>query len=169
MLTGHASHQIGLDADLWLTPMPGRRLSAAERDQMLATNVVAANGDDVDPQVWRPEHRKLLEEAARNPIVARIFVNPAIKRALCREAGADREWLRRIRPSWGHNYHFHVRLSCPRGDNECQGQPTPSAGDGCGAELDWWFTPEATHPKPGPPARPLRVSDLPAGCAVLVP
>src|SRR5262249_11949985 len=24
MLTGHASHQIGLDADIWLTPMPTR-------------------------------------------------------------------------------------------------------------------------------------------------
>src|SRR3954471_16148322 len=31
MLTGHASHQIGLDADVWLTPMPDRRLSRAER------------------------------------------------------------------------------------------------------------------------------------------
>ena len=29
MLTGHASHQIGLDADIWLTPMPDRRLTAA--------------------------------------------------------------------------------------------------------------------------------------------
>ncbi len=26
MLTGHASHQIGLDADIWLTPMPSRTL-----------------------------------------------------------------------------------------------------------------------------------------------
>src|SRR5690349_16899417 len=24
MLTGHASHQVGLDADVWLTPMPKR-------------------------------------------------------------------------------------------------------------------------------------------------
>jgi penicillin-insensitive murein endopeptidase len=192
MLTGHASHQIGLDADLWLTPMPDRRLSATERDQMSATDVVAANGDDVDPQAWRPEHRKLLEAAARSPMVARIFVNPAIKRALCREAGGDRaggdraggdraggdraggdraggdrDWLRRIRPWWGHNYHFHLRLECPRGDNECQGQPAPPAGDGCGAELDWWFTPEARHPKPGPAERPLRVADLPSACAAL--
>jgi penicillin-insensitive murein endopeptidase len=167
MLTGHASHQIGLDADLWLTPMPDRRLSAAERDQMSATDVVAANGDDIDPKVWRPEHRKLLEAAARSPEVARIFVNPAIKRALCREAGADRGWLARIRPWWGHNYHFHLRLSCPRGDNECQGQPAPPAGDGCGAELAWWFTPEAKNPKPARPAPPLRVSDLPTACAAL--
>jgi penicillin-insensitive murein endopeptidase len=168
MLTGHASHQLGLEADLWLTPMPDRRLSAAERDQMPATDVVAADGDDIDPQAWRPEHRKLLEAAVRSPEVARIFVNPAIKRALCRETGGDRGWLRRIRPWWGHNYHFHLRLECQRGDNDCQGQAPPPAGDGCGAELDWWFTPEARHPKPGPPARPLRVADLPPACQAMV-
>ena len=176
MLTGHASHQIGIDADIWLTPMPDRRLSAAERDEMPATNLVLESGDDVDPKVWRPEHRQLLEAAARDADVARIFVNPAIKRALCRDtgrdtgrgAGSDRDWLRRVRPWWGHNYHFHVRLSCPRGDRECHDQPAPPAGDGCGAELDWWFTPEAKHPKPGPPERPLLVSDLPAACAALV-
>jgi penicillin-insensitive murein endopeptidase len=168
MLTGHASHQIGLDADLWLTPMPDRRLSATERDEMAATNLVAASGDDVDPKVWRPQYRQLLEAAARGTAGARIFVNPAIKRALCRDAGADRDWLRRIRPWWGHNYHFHLRLSCPRGDPECQDQPAPPPGDGCGAELNWWFTAEARHPKPAPPERPLRVADLPAGCAALV-
>jgi penicillin-insensitive murein endopeptidase len=168
MLTGHASHQIGLDADLWLTPMPDRRLSAAERDDMAAGKFVAASGDDVDSNLWRPQHRKLLETVARSPDVARIFVNPAIKRALCRDAGADRDWLRRIRPWWGHDDHFHLRLNCPRDMPECQDQPALPAGDGCGAELDWWFTPEAKHPKPGPPAKPLRVSDLPAACAVLI-
>jgi penicillin-insensitive murein endopeptidase len=168
MLTGHESHQIGLDADIWLTPMPDRRLSVAERDNMSATNVVAEGGDDIDPNVWHPQHRQLLEAAARGAGTARIFVNPAIKRALCREAGADRDWLRRIRPWWGHDYHFHLRLRCPRGETECHDQAEPPAGDGCGAELDWWFTPEAKHPKPGPRERPLRVSDLPATCAALV-
>src|SRR5579862_7615006 len=57
MLTGHASHQLGIEADIWLTPMPERRLSAGERDEMPAVNFVAENGDDVDPAVWRPEHR----------------------------------------------------------------------------------------------------------------
>jgi len=168
MLTGHESHQIGIDADIWLTPMPDRRLNTAERDTMAATDLVAESGDDIDPKVWRPQHRQLLEAAARGADVARIFVNPAIKRALCRDAGADRDWLRRIRPWWGHNYHFHLRLRCPRGESECQDQAEPPAGDGCGTELDWWFTPEARHPKPAPPARPLLVSDLPAACAALV-
>ncbi len=30
MLTGHASHQVGLDADVWLTPMPNRQLTRLE-------------------------------------------------------------------------------------------------------------------------------------------
>jgi penicillin-insensitive murein endopeptidase len=168
MLTGHASHQIGIEADLWLTPMPDRRLSATERDEMPATNLVAANGDDIDPEVWRPQDRKLLETAARSPGVARIFVNPAIKRALCREAGADRGWLRLIRPWWGHMRHFHLRLLCPPGELQCRDQPPPPPGDGCGRQLAWWFTPEAMHPKPGPPGKPLLVSSLPAACAALV-
>jgi penicillin-insensitive murein endopeptidase len=167
MLTGHASHQVGLDADIWLTPMPERRLSAVERDNISATDVVAAGGRDIDPAVWRPQHRRLLEAFARGPEVERIFVNPGIKRALCREAGADRAWLGRIRPWWGHNYHLHIRLACPRGDTECHDQAPPPPGDGCGADLDWWFTQETKHLIPREPAIGPRVSELPAACAAL--
>jgi penicillin-insensitive murein endopeptidase len=168
MLTGHGSHQVGLDADVWLTPMPSRRLSPAERDEISATNVVAADGMDVDAATWTPQHRRLLEAVAREPAVARIFVNAAIKRALCRETGPERAWMAKIRSWWGHNYHFHVRLSCPSGDPECRGQPPPPPGDGCGRELDWWFTDEALHPPPSPPPKPLRLADLPRACAGLV-
>src|SRR5437773_10838778 len=125
MLTGHASHQIGLDADIWLTPMPDRRLGVEERDNISASKVVAADGDDVDPQIWRPEDAKLLATAAKSPGLSRIFVNAAIKRALCREAGGEREWLRRVRPWWGHDDHFHIRLDCPPGASECREQPVP--------------------------------------------
>lgn len=169
MLTGHASHQIGLDADIWLAPMPQDRLSRAARDEMSSTNVVAADKLGVDPSVWSPAYRKLLETAAKQPGVARIFVNPAIKRALCREAGADRAWLDKIRPWWGHNYHLHVRLSCPAGDTACDGQAPVAAEDGCGKELDWWFTPQALNPPPPPPrVKSPRVADLPRACAALV-
>jgi penicillin-insensitive murein endopeptidase len=167
MLTGHGSHQIGLDADLWLTPMPDRPLSPTERDEMSATDVVTADGMGVDA-AWTPQHRRLLETVAHQPEVARIFVNPAIKQALCREAGSDRAWLTKIRPWWGHNYHFHIRLTCPSGEPECHNQAPPPPGDGCGKELDWWFTEEALHPAPSPPPRPLRLADLPHACAALV-
>jgi penicillin-insensitive murein DD-endopeptidase len=168
MLTGHGSHQIGLDADIWLTPMPNRRLSPGERDEMSATDVVAADRLDVDTAVWTPQHRRLLEAVAREPAVARIFVNAAIKRALCREAGSDHAWLAKIRPWWGHSYHFHIRLSCPSGAALCRNQTPPPPEAGCGKELDWWFTEEALHPPPSPPSKPLRLADLPPACAALV-
>ena len=53
MITGHASHQVGLDADIWLTPMPDRELTRVEREEMSATMVVAEDRKDVDPKVWK--------------------------------------------------------------------------------------------------------------------
>ena len=168
MLTGHGSHQIGLDADIWLAPMPSRRLSPAERDEISAINVVAAGGLEIDRSTWTPAHGLLLKAFAREPAVERIFVNAAIKRELCHEAGSDRSWLSKVRAWWGHNDHFHVRLSCPGDDPQCRNQASPPPGDGCGTELKWWFTQEALHPRPSPPPRPLRVTDLPQACAALV-
>lgn len=168
MLTGHASHQIGLDADVWLTPMPTRRLTRQEREEMSATNVVREDRLDIDPTVWTPQHTALLRAAAKERSVARIFVNPAIKKALCREAGEDRRWLSKIRPMWGHNYHFHIRLACPATDAGCSDQAPPPAGDGCGAELARWFTPQMLYPKPGKPRPPLTMAQLPAECRTVL-
>ena len=140
MRTGHASHQVGLDADIWLTPMPDRELTRQEREEMSATMVVAEDRTDVDPKVWTPAHLNVIRAAAKDPQVARIFVNAAIKKALCREAGSDRGWLNKVQPWWGHDYHFHVRLVCPSDNPECKPQPARPADDGCGKELDHWFT-----------------------------
>jgi penicillin-insensitive murein endopeptidase len=164
MITGHASHQVGLDADIWLTPMPDRRLDRAEREEMSAVDMVRDDGLDIDPSTWTRGRMELIRAAAKEEQVARIFVNPAIKRALCREAGDDRAWLRKVRPMWGHNYHFHIRLSCPAGQKGCENQAPPPPGDGCGSELSAWFTPEMLHPKPGKPRPPLTLAQLPAEC-----
>jgi penicillin-insensitive murein endopeptidase len=168
MRTGHASHQVGLDADIWLTPMPDRELSRQEREEMSATMVVAEDRTDVDPKVWTPAHLNVIRTAAKDPQVARIFVNAAIKKALCREAGSDRGWLGKVQPWWGHDYHFHVRLVCPSDNPECTPQPARPADDGCGKELDYWFTEAVLHPKPSPtPSKPrpgLRMADLPDAC-----
>ena len=164
MLTGHASHQIGLDADIWLTPMPDRRLSRAEREQMSATDMVRPDRLDIDPNVWTPQHTALIRAVSREPEVARIFVNAAIKKALCREAGYDRAWLTKVRPMFGHNYHFHIRLACPQADEGCADQDSPPVGDGCGPELDQWFTEKMLRPKPGPPRPPMTMAQLPPEC-----
>ena len=171
MLTGHASHQVGLDADIWLTPMPHHELTRLEREETSATMMVAPDRKDVDPNVWTPAHTAIIKAAAEEPEVERIFVNAAIKKALCREAGDDRAWLHKVRPYWQHDYHFHVRIHCPADSPECKPQPAVPAGDGCGKDLDWWFTDAVLHPKPAPPpttpAKPrpqVTLNDLPPAC-----
>src|SRR6201988_1261103 len=72
MITGHASHQVGLDADIWLTPMPNRQLSREEREEMSATMAVAPSRLDVDPKVWTPAHLAVIRTAAQDPDVERI-------------------------------------------------------------------------------------------------
>jgi penicillin-insensitive murein endopeptidase len=165
---GHASHQVGLDADIWFTPMPERELTRQEREEIMSTVVVAEDGRDVDPKVWTPAHFALIKAAAEDPEVARIFVNPAIKKALCREADQDRGWLGNVQPWVGHDYHFHVRLNCPPEDSECKPQPPRPAADGCGKELDHWFTGRVQHTSaylgPSRPHAGPRLSELPAAC-----
>ncbi len=168
MLTGHASHQIGLDADIWLTAMPERTLSTGERETMSAVSMLDRSGKRVDPAVFTPRHAAILKTAARMPGVARIFVNPAIKLALCEGEGGDRSWLRVVRPWWGHDAHFHVRLDCPRGEGACKAQDPPPPGDGCGEDLMSWFKPPPEPAKPSKPAKPrppLTLADLPAACS----
>jgi penicillin-insensitive murein endopeptidase len=178
MLTGHASHQIGLDADIWLSPMPADTLSPHERETRSAVSMLAEDGVSVDPKIWTPDHAKLIKRAASYPEVARIFVHPAIKQALCTWADADRGWLSKVRPWWGHHYHFHVRLSCPPGSQVCTDQPETGQEDGCGKEVQSWLkrmrkpaVVQPTPPKPVKPAKPKRgltLADLPAECAELV-
>jgi len=171
MLTGHASHQIGLDADIWLKPMPDRRLTRQERERMSAVSMLAKDHLSVNPDVWTGGHVRLLRRAASYGEVARIFVHPAIKKALCDAAGNDRGWLRKVRPWWGHHYHFHVRLKCPPGYSGCRNQSPPPPGDGCGAPLDYWFKLLKAPPKPDTPKKkkaPLTLADLPAACRRVV-
>jgi penicillin-insensitive murein endopeptidase len=168
MLTGHASHQVGLDADIWLTPMPKNQLSREAREEMSATMVVAPDRKDVDPKVWTHGHFAVIKAAAEDPKVERIFVNAAIKKALCRDAGKDRAFLHKVRPWWGHDYHFHVRMACQPGSADCKEQDAPPDAEGCGHDLDYWFKDSILHPpppkEPPKPRPPLTMADLPAAC-----
>ena len=171
MLTGHASHQIGLDADIWQTPMPDRQLTRAEREEMSATQMVRPDRLDIDPARWTPAHMAMLKAVAEKPEVQRIFVNAAIKKALCRDARGDRAWLSKMRPMYGHDYHFHIRLSCPLGEAGCTRQDPVPEGEGCDASLAWWFTDEALHPKVDPNAKPkppMTMAALPNECRAVL-
>ena len=140
MITGHWSHQVGLDADIWLTPMPDRELTRQEREEMSATNVVADKWNDVDPTSGRRNTSRSSRPLAQDPRVERMLANAAIKKALCRDAKGDRSWLHKMRPVVGHNYHFHLRIGCPAGSPDARRKRSPPTDEGCGKELDCWFT-----------------------------
>ncbi len=180
MLTGHTSHQVGLDADIWLTPMPDRILSEQEREDMNAVSMLK-DPFTVDPEIFTVLQVKLIKRAASYPQVARIFVHPAIKKALCQMApqvGKDRAWLGKVRPWWNHHYHFHVRLACPPGMEGCENQKAVNGDDGCGQELTNWYAmlkksaieiakqPPGTKPWVGKP--PLTMAQLPKECGTVL-
>src|SRR5262245_52633541 len=93
--SGHASHQTGLDVDIWFWLLPnGHLLSAAERETVSALSMVMSDGRTLDSSQWSPRQAQLLRVAAGFEAVERIFVNLAIKQGLCRQfPGAS--WLRK--------------------------------------------------------------------------
>jgi penicillin-insensitive murein DD-endopeptidase len=173
MLSGHTSHQIGLDADIWFKPMPDHVLSREEREFDSAINMVAPDRLGVDHAVWTPARTELLHIAAEDPVVSRIFVNAAIKKQMCKEAGLSRAWLAKIRPWFGHAEHFHIRINCPADSPECKPQPPVEADEGCGHELDYWFSEHVLHhefppEEPGKPKPGLTLAKLPHACRRVV-
>lgn len=161
--SGHASHQIGLDVDIWLQ-IPRQRWSPGQLLHPQPLDLVTADDKSIVARHWSQDIDSMVRQAARDPQVARIFVNPAIKQQLCLNAGSDRQWLNKVRPWFAHRAHMHVRLHCPTASPECEEQAPPPAGDGCGAELQSWFLP--AQPNSGPIKRspPL----LPAACQRLL-
>ena len=118
---------------------------------------------------WGAAEATVLAAAANNPAVDLIFVSPPIKRYMCRVfTGAS--WLYRVRPWWGHEDHFHVRLTCPAGSPLCQHQEGLDPADaGCGADLDWWFSAEADREwrRLSTSTEPRRFPALPAECSAM--
>ncbi|WP_114766378.1 penicillin-insensitive murein endopeptidase [Vibrio rhodolitus] len=135
--SGHSSHQTGLDADIWLR-LADTKLSAAALSLPKPKSLVDMSAYKLSTKNWDNRHFRLIKMAAKDEEVARIFVHPVIKEQLCSLEGGDRTWLRKVRPWWGHNYHMHVRLRCPKGDSSCVDQSPPPKGDGCGAEVASW-------------------------------
>jgi penicillin-insensitive murein endopeptidase len=180
MTSGHASHQIGLDADIWQLPPRSLTLSRAQREEISSIPVRSADQRSVTEN-WTPSHHALMRLAASDDRVDRIFVAAAVKIEMCKTATRrDKAWLQKIRPVAGHDTHFHVRLKCPPGARLCETQkPTvaelSNGGNGCDDTLMWWVTdflnPPKTGKKPKDPEAPRKrgprdytLADLPGQC-----
>jgi penicillin-insensitive murein endopeptidase len=172
MLTGHRSHQSGLDADIWLYPAARMDLSERDRENISAVSMRRANGAFVNGN-WTRAHHELVKAAANDRRVARIFIFPGAKVQMCNDETGNRDWLRKVRPWWGHHYHMHVRLNCPRGARHCEDQAPPPPGDGCKDAENWVrdiLNPPPPDPnaKPSPPRRELQLADLPTQCRAVL-
>ncbi len=136
---GHASHQIGLDGDIRLhMPKPAQVTRSYLRNPPHVSMLNDAR-TRVNPAVWGLGQIKLLKTAARDFRIDRIFVHPAIKKALCRQVRSDRGWLNKVVPWYGHEAHMHVRLRCPKNSGACVAQKAIPPGEGCDRRLAWWF------------------------------
>jgi penicillin-insensitive murein endopeptidase len=171
MPSSHASHQSGIDVDIWFALDPALTKNAdAKRSDVPASSFTNETGTKLNHSFWKKENARVLEFSASLPTVDRIFVNPQIKNDLCHTVLTnDRAWLRKIRPWWGHADHLHMRLVCPVDSPECKPQTPLPSGDGCGPPLDWWLRLKNTMP--GQNANPPRVAPsprLPRSCHKLL-
>lgn len=172
MLTGHRSHQVGLDADIWMLPPKTLDLTRKQRENISSISMRRAKGAYVNSS-WTRAHHNILRAAARDPRVERIFVFPGAKVQMCADEKGDRAYLRKIRPWYGHHYHFHVRLACPKGVRGCVNQTPPPRGDGCADAREWQrniLNPPPPDPNPPKrkPRRELVLADLPAQCQAVL-
>ncbi|MDJ0638530.1 MAG: penicillin-insensitive murein endopeptidase [Paracoccaceae bacterium] len=169
MLTGHRSHQIGLDIDIWMRPATRLNLTRSQRENISSISMRRSKGAFVN-QNWTRAHHEILKAAAKDKAVARIFVFPGAKVQMCKDEKGNKAWLRKIRPWWGHHYHFHVRLNCPNGAAGCVDQSPPPPGNGCADAQEWVNNilnppPPDPNPKPVKPRREYVMADLPKQCS----
>ena len=177
MISGHASHQLGLDADIWMLPAKKLNLSRLKREKLSSISI-RSNDKKLINSNWTNDHMKIIKIAASDQNVDRIFVTAPAKNYMCENASGDKKWLQKIRPFWGHNFHFHVRLKCPIGSKVCKIQkPTVNSlskgGNGCDKTLIWWITdalkpakvnPDTAKKKARKHPRHFTMAELPQQC-----
>ena len=167
---GHSSHQTGLDVDIWFESIGSKGLNKQQREGLVTPSLVDAKKGEVS-EYWRSYYRDLLYESAKHSKTERIFVNPVIKAHLC-ETEKNKDWLYKIRPWFGHDSHFHVRLACPKNQPNCIAQAPVAKTSGCDADLKNWVKDQkeiALGIKKTAPSKGAQVSKvLPIQCRAIL-
>ena len=153
--SAHRSHQSGLDVDIWY--------NFAENDKFEAYSVLNKSRDSINKERFGDLQMQTLKEAAAFNKVERILVNPYVKKSMCNRYN-NAKWLNKLRPWWGHDKHFHVRLKCPASDKSCKKQAPVPNHSGCGKELDWWFSNDAKKTGTKQNNRKRKFPKLPKQC-----
>jgi len=133
-LSGHNSHQNGLDVDVSYMRMDYREQDQFDIDgfdeNFVIKNILSPNFD-------MERNLFIFKSLVSTNKVNRIFVDQVIKNAICEhvikigQRELYRETLRRLRHWPNHLNHFHLRLVCPSDSSKCEEQTPPPDGDGC--------------------------------------
>jgi penicillin-insensitive murein endopeptidase len=140
----HASHQLGIEFDVWFLVDPRLMdgpLTVEQRRSLHSYYVADSDANVLLVNKFKPEHEAMIRMAAQKPEVHSIFVHPTIKKRFCADKANHQPWLAKLRPWWGHDEHMHVRLKCPTGQTACEDK-APPPGIACDSSLDWWFSDE---------------------------
>lgn len=165
MTSGHTSHQNGLDADIWLQRVPaGTKMTDQLRETIPLVTVLNSDFKSVNPERWGADFEQQILWFAAQSEVERIFVNAAIKKKLCGLYPGD-ERLKKIRPWYAHDAHFHVRLKCPQDQTACESQKPIEDIDCEDSKFTYWFSNSVIEAlKNPPPPRPAKTVHLPGEC-----
>lgn len=131
----HKSHQNGLDGDVYYMGQT-RYGTVLNPDGTVSEKFDAQKNWDF----WRILVLQEMDVGARTvPAVYMIFIHPTLKTYLCGwakdrgliENPIDKEILRRLWPTAGHDTHFHVRLRCSPYYKDCLQQNEIPDVTGC--------------------------------------
>lgn len=164
-LSQHSSHQVGLDVDVWFW-RSGKKLSSRDRESFNAPSMIRAKELRVNSKQFGTPQVSILKRVSGSEQVDRILVNFAIKKELCTRF-PNEAWIRKVRPWFGHDRHFHVRLKCPSGSLECKPTDAIPPGNGCDETLAWWGSDEARAEEKKKSDSEPQMPTLPTACEAL--
>ncbi len=145
-----------------------RRRHLADADAGARTHAAGARGDVGDhggrarPQGRRP--RSLDARACRDHQGGRrgpegrahLRQRRRSRRRSAATTGTDRGWLNKVRPIWGHDYHFHIRIGCPADSPDCKPQDAGAAPATAAARSSTGGSRDAVSSRSPRPSRKIR-------------
>lgn len=165
MVSGHSSHQLGLDVDIWFyLHDAGQPMTDEEREHPALGTVLNPDFITIDEKKWSDQFDEQLLWFAGQDEVERIFVNVAIKKRLCQKLGAGDARLIKLRPWFGHDDHYHVRLRCPSSEGDCVPQKAPAGVECDEKDLKYWYSDEVIDGLKNPKPEPAKTVHVPIAC-----
>lgn len=127
--SGHKSHQNGLDVDI------GYAMTRSQTGGF--TDIVTGSGglikDHQMSETWG-QFKAVWDMG----VTDRIFIGATVKRHVCKYAKKQEgefakygQLLRHMRPTPGHDNHYHLRIKCTPNQPRCRMIGPPPAGTGC--------------------------------------